>query len=154
MDCGPPGSSVHGILQASILEWVAISSSRGSFQPRDWSCISCIAGRFLTVWNTREAHINIFVFYSMSDHSVVEGFFFSFVSLVLLLLLFFLSVLNSLCTCIFRVLVEVMFVWHLSVKVFWGSFLVSSSRGYFISSAKRLRTTKIALCLFRAYESV
>ena len=39
MDCGPPGSSVHGILQARILEWVAISFSRGSSQPRDqtWS---------------------------------------------------------------------------------------------------------------------
>ena len=35
MDCSPPGSSVHGILQARILEWVAMPSSRGSFQPRD-----------------------------------------------------------------------------------------------------------------------
>ena len=39
----PPGSSVHGILQARILEWVAIPSSRGSSQPRDWTCIFCIA---------------------------------------------------------------------------------------------------------------
>ena len=38
-DCSPPGSSVHGILQARILEWVAISSSRGSFQPRDRTCL-------------------------------------------------------------------------------------------------------------------
>ena len=37
VDCSPPGSSVHGILQARILEWVAISFSRGSFQPRDWT---------------------------------------------------------------------------------------------------------------------
>ena len=42
-DCGPPGSSVHGILQARILEWVAISFFSGSFLPRDWTCISCIA---------------------------------------------------------------------------------------------------------------
>ena len=42
MDCGPPGSSVHEILQARILEWVAISSSRGSFQPRDQTSISCL----------------------------------------------------------------------------------------------------------------
>ena len=45
VDCSPPGSSVHGILQARILEWVAISFSRGSSQPRDRthvSCISCI----------------------------------------------------------------------------------------------------------------
>ena len=39
--CSPPGSSVHGILQARILEWVAISSSRGSFQPRDQTHVSC-----------------------------------------------------------------------------------------------------------------
>ena len=51
MDCSPPGSSLHGILQASILEWVAISSSRGSSQPRDQtpvSCISCIESGFFT----------------------------------------------------------------------------------------------------------
>ena len=51
MDCGPPGSSVHGILQAKILEWVAISSSRGSSQPRDSTsitCVSCMGGRSFT----------------------------------------------------------------------------------------------------------
>ena len=48
MDGSLPGSSVHGISQARILEWVAISFSRGSSQPRDWTCISCIAGRFFT----------------------------------------------------------------------------------------------------------
>ena len=46
--CSPPGSSVHGILQARILEWVAMPSSRGSSQPRDRTHIPCIAGRFLT----------------------------------------------------------------------------------------------------------
>ena len=40
MDCSPPHSSVHGILQARILEWVAMPSSRGPSQPRDWTCIS------------------------------------------------------------------------------------------------------------------
>ena len=49
MDCRPPSSSVHGILQARILEWVAIPFSRGSFQPRDRTQVSCIAGRFFTV---------------------------------------------------------------------------------------------------------
>ena len=44
MDCSPPGSSVHGILQARILEWVAMSFSRGSSWPSDWTCISCIRG--------------------------------------------------------------------------------------------------------------
>ena len=50
MDCNPPGSSVHGILQARILEWVVISSSRGSSQPRDRtrvSYVSCIGRRVL-----------------------------------------------------------------------------------------------------------
>ena len=51
MDCSPPGSSVYGILQASILEWVSIPFSRGSFWLRNWtliSCVSCIAGKFFT----------------------------------------------------------------------------------------------------------
>ena len=55
MDCSPPGSSVHGILQARILEWVAISFSRGSSWSRDRTQVSHIAGRFFTVWATREA---------------------------------------------------------------------------------------------------
>ena len=42
MDSNPPGSSVHGILQARTLEWVAIPFSRGSFCPRDWTQVSCI----------------------------------------------------------------------------------------------------------------
>ena len=53
MEGSPPGSSVHGILQARILEWVAMSSSRGSSRPRDRtliSCGSCIAGGFFTIW--------------------------------------------------------------------------------------------------------
>ena len=48
MGCSPPGSSVHRISQARILEWVAISFSRRSFWPWDQICISCIAGRFFT----------------------------------------------------------------------------------------------------------
>ena len=51
MDYSPPGSSI----QATILEWVAIPSSRGSSQPRDQSPLSCIAGGFFTIWDTREA---------------------------------------------------------------------------------------------------
>ena len=49
MDCSPPGSSVHGLLQARILEWIAIPFSRGSSRPRDGTQVSCIAGRFFTV---------------------------------------------------------------------------------------------------------
>ena len=48
MDCSPPGPSAHGILEASILEWVAISFSKGSSRPRGWIYISCIAGGFFT----------------------------------------------------------------------------------------------------------
>ena len=55
MDCSPPGSSVHEILQATVLEWVAISFSRGSSWPRDQTQVSCTAGRFFTDWTTREA---------------------------------------------------------------------------------------------------
>ena len=55
MDYSLPGSSVRGILQARILEWVAISYSRGSSRPKDRTQVSCVAGRFFTVWATREA---------------------------------------------------------------------------------------------------
>ena len=55
VDCSPPGSSVHGILQARILEWVAISFSRGSSQPRDQTQVSRIAGRCFNLWATSEA---------------------------------------------------------------------------------------------------
>ena len=48
VDCSLPGSSIHGILQARVLEWVAISFSRGS-RPRDQTRVSCIAGRCLTL---------------------------------------------------------------------------------------------------------
>ena len=54
VDCSPPGSSVHGILQARILEWVAISFSRGSSWPRDRTQVSHIAGRCFNLWATRE----------------------------------------------------------------------------------------------------
>ena len=54
MGYSPPGSSVHGIFQARIPEWLAISFSRGSSSPRDWTWVSCIAGRLFTIWVTRE----------------------------------------------------------------------------------------------------
>ena len=55
MNSSPPGSSVFGISQARILECVANPFSRGSSRPRDWTWVSCIAGRVFTVWATREA---------------------------------------------------------------------------------------------------
>ena len=68
MECSSPGSPVHGIAQARILEWVSIPFSRGSSQPSDWTQVSCITGRFFTGWAIREAqivglkiHVSIFV---------------------------------------------------------------------------------------------
>ena len=55
MNCSPPGSSVHGILQARVLERVVIPFSRGSSGPRDQTLVSCLAGRVFTVRVTREA---------------------------------------------------------------------------------------------------
>ena len=55
MDCSLPGSSVHGIFQARVLEWVVIFFSKESSWPKDWTWVSCIAGRSFTVWATREA---------------------------------------------------------------------------------------------------
>ena len=57
MDYSPPDSSVHEILKARILEWVAIPFSRGSSQPRDWTRVSHIVGRFFTIWATRELYL-------------------------------------------------------------------------------------------------
>ena len=61
MDCSLPGSSIHGIFQARVLEWVAIAFSRGSSWPRDWTQVSHIAGRCFTVWATREVQTWVWV---------------------------------------------------------------------------------------------
>ena len=55
MNCSLPGSSVHGLSQARMLEWVGISFSRGSLPPRDWTWVSSITGRVFMDWTTREA---------------------------------------------------------------------------------------------------
>ena len=60
MDYRPPGSSVHEIPQARILEWVAIPFSRGFSQPRDRTQVSCIAGRFFTIWATQRENLIVF----------------------------------------------------------------------------------------------
>ena len=65
IDCSPPGSSVHGIPQARILEWVAISFSRGS-QPRDWTSTFSTERQILYCWMVQEAHLNFFVVQSLS----------------------------------------------------------------------------------------
>ena len=57
MDCSLSGSSVHGIFQARVLEWVAISFSRRSSQPRNQTCVSCVASGFFPHWAIRKAPI-------------------------------------------------------------------------------------------------
>ena len=59
MDCSLQGSSDHGIFQAIVLEWIAISFSKGSFQPRDQTRVSHIVDRRFTVWATREDQLSI-----------------------------------------------------------------------------------------------
>ena len=54
MDCSLPGSSIHEILQARILEWVALLFFRGSSQPKDQTRVPCITGSFFTIWATRD----------------------------------------------------------------------------------------------------
>ena len=61
MDCSPPGFSVLGILQARILEWIAIPFSRGSSWPRDRNQASCIKGRFFTAQATREVPFALWI---------------------------------------------------------------------------------------------
>ena len=73
MDCSSPGSSINEILQASILEWVAISSSRGSFRPRDWthiSCVSCISTWILyhhPTWEAQQKHTRLILYWPKSS---------------------------------------------------------------------------------------
>ena len=74
MDYSPPRSSVHGILQARILEWVAISFSRGSSLPRDQTWVSCIAGSFFTSWATREGSKVLRRLSSVTQHWTHTGF--------------------------------------------------------------------------------
>ena len=73
VNCGLPVSSVHGILQARILEWVAISFSSGSSRPRGWTQVSHIAGRFFTIWATRGALWQVIVLPWASVFSLFQG---------------------------------------------------------------------------------
>ena len=72
VDCSLPGSSVYGIFQAGILEWVAISFSRGTSWPRDQTRVSRIGGRRFTVWATREATCSIVTFKSNNFPNVYK----------------------------------------------------------------------------------
>ena len=75
LDCSPPGSSVHEIFQARILEWVAISFSRGSSLPRDRK-VSCTAGRFFTDRATREALWSVYQSDVCKSHDIVTFYLF------------------------------------------------------------------------------
>ena len=69
--CSLPGSPVHGIVQARILEWVAVLFSRGSSPPRDQTQVAHIAGGFFTVWATREAP-NLRRFYKQRERGITS----------------------------------------------------------------------------------
>ena len=75
MDCSPSDSSVHGILQAIILEWVAISFSRGSSWPRDWSWSLNFSAYFLLQWVTFILFLNLLkLIWWTSTWSILENF--------------------------------------------------------------------------------
>ena len=61
MDCSPPGSSIHGIFQARVLEWGAIAFSRGSSWPRDRTRVSCIVVRRFTIWARRDHKVGTWI---------------------------------------------------------------------------------------------
>ena len=86
MDCSLPGSPVHGISQARILQWVVISFSRGSSRPRDWthvSCVSCTEGRFFYLWVPGEAqHLRCIIILKISLYLPYSSFEASQVALV------------------------------------------------------------------------
>ena len=73
VDCSLPGSSVHGILQARILEWVAISFSGGSLWLKDRTQVFCIAGRHFTLWATREGLLLLLYYFNIISVSVVKS---------------------------------------------------------------------------------
>ena len=76
MECSLPCSSIHGIFQARVLEWIAISFSRGSSGPRDWTWVSHITGRHFTIWATREAcsetHYQIIMLCLWNYHTIIR----------------------------------------------------------------------------------
>ena len=67
VDCNLPGSSVHGIFQAIVLEWIAISFSRVSSQPRDQTWVFCIVDRRFTVWATKEVLSNYVILFNINN---------------------------------------------------------------------------------------
>ena len=68
MDCSPPGSSIHGIFHARILEWITIPFSRGSSRLRDQTWVPRIAGKFFTIWATRKPKEDLVEHFSWHDY--------------------------------------------------------------------------------------
>ena len=81
MDCSPPGSSVHGILQARILEWVATPSTRGSSQPRNRTQVSHIAGSPGGLWNVCTI-LKIYNFHRVDLSLIMNTYFHNIIMLV------------------------------------------------------------------------
>ena len=79
MDCNPPGSSVHGISQARVLAWVAISFSRASSQSRDWTYICCIGRQILYHWAPRGAPLYTIYKIHIHRHFILIIFIFHFI---------------------------------------------------------------------------
>ena len=77
MDCSLPGSSVHGIFQAIVLEWTAISFSSGSSQPRDRTQVSCVVDRRFTLWATTclflQVSLDFLLVHSSLIHAMIWG---------------------------------------------------------------------------------
>ena len=73
MDCSLPGSSLHGIFQAIVLEWGAISFSRAASRPRDWTQVSCIVDRCFTIWATRASIHILLLLTSMLSHYLLKN---------------------------------------------------------------------------------
>ena len=70
--CDPMVYTIHGIIQARILEWVAFLFSRGSSPPKDQTWVSCIAGRFFTSWVTRDALCHLYQALTCCSHVLLE----------------------------------------------------------------------------------
>ena len=95
MDCSPLGSSVRGVLQARMLEWVAISFSRESSRPRDWTQVSRISGRCFNLWATKEVVVCLPFEKKKSALSFTDLFYFlSWLSFILINVLILISFLR------------------------------------------------------------
>ena len=138
-----PRSSVHRILQARILEWVAILFSRGSSQPRDRTQVTCIAGRFFIIWATREAQCNS----CTCVFQIQISFFFIF------LLLYLTSMSDKLfspnLTCTYY---SVSFEWLIGPWLF-GLFCVDCVENMAATSAKE-PASELAVCMLSHFSCV